>query len=103
MAFGLTTTSSSYTVDTGGGLVFSILRQGTSSTVHSGDLTSFKLNGNEFAAPFASPDSIPSSNQSLQAAAARAATQEAVKLHQFTDPPPKLTLMTRKVRHAENP
>jgi hypothetical protein len=55
MAFGLTTTSSTYTVDTGGGVVFSVLRQGTSSTIHSGDLTSFKLNGAEFAAPFASP------------------------------------------------
>src|SRR3954464_3615875 len=55
MAFGLTTTSSTYTVDTGGGVVFSVLRQGTSSTIHSGDLNSFKLNGAEFAAPFASP------------------------------------------------
>jgi rhamnogalacturonan endolyase len=55
MAFGLTTTSSTYTVDTGGGVVFSVLRQGTSSTIHSGDLTSFKLNGAEFAAPFSAP------------------------------------------------
>src|SRR5262245_17357764 len=55
LAFGLTTTSTTYTVDTGANVVFSVLRQGTSSTVHSGDMTSFKYNGVEFAAPFASP------------------------------------------------
>src|SRR5690349_20978066 len=55
LAFGLTTTSSTYTVDTGAGVVFSVLRQGTSSTIHSGDLTSFKYNGVEYAAPFAAP------------------------------------------------
>src|SRR5437763_16434973 len=55
LAFGLTTTTSSYTVDTGANVVFSVLRQGTSSTIHSGDLTSFKYGGVEFAAPFASP------------------------------------------------
>jgi rhamnogalacturonan endolyase len=55
MAFGLTTTSGSYVVDTGAQVVFTVLRKGTSSTVHSGDLTSFKYNGVEFAAPFAAP------------------------------------------------
>src|SRR6185369_13269293 len=40
----------------GAGVVFSVLRGGTlTSTIHSGDLTSFKYNGVEFAAPFASP------------------------------------------------
>lgn len=56
LAFGLTTTSSLYTVDTGAGVTFSVLRGGTlTSTVHLGDLTSFKRNGIEFAAPFAAP------------------------------------------------
>src|SRR5690242_8599905 len=55
LAFGLTTTTSTFTVDTGASVVFSVQRQGTSSTVHSGDLTSFKYSGVDYAAPFASP------------------------------------------------
>jgi rhamnogalacturonan endolyase len=55
LAFGLTTTSTLYTVDTGAGVTFSVLRGGaTSSTIHIGDLTSFKRNGVEFSAPYSS-------------------------------------------------
>ncbi|HEX3356035.1 MAG TPA: rhamnogalacturonan lyase B N-terminal domain-containing protein [Tepidisphaeraceae bacterium] len=52
MAFGLTTTSTSYVVDTGANLTFSVLRMGTSNTVKSGDLISTKFNGTELTAPF---------------------------------------------------
>jgi rhamnogalacturonan endolyase len=53
LAFGLNTTSTSYNVDTGAGVTFSVLRGGSlSNTVHLGDLTSFKLNGVEFSAPY---------------------------------------------------
>ncbi|MGN6727752.1 MAG: rhamnogalacturonan lyase B N-terminal domain-containing protein, partial [Tepidisphaeraceae bacterium] len=52
-AFGLTTTSTSYIVDTGAGTVFTILRGGTtSSTIHLGDMTSVKYNGVEMLAPY---------------------------------------------------
>jgi rhamnogalacturonan endolyase len=50
-AFGLTTTSAAYTVDTGAGLVFSVQRTNPQGSV--GDLTSAKLNGTELEAPFA--------------------------------------------------
>jgi rhamnogalacturonan endolyase len=49
-AFGLTTTSGSYTVDTGAGLVFSVSRTAGAGSI--GDLTSTKLNGTELEAPF---------------------------------------------------
>ena len=52
LSFGLAATGAAYTVDTGGGVAFSVLRKGTSSTVHAGDLTSFKRDGVEFAAPY---------------------------------------------------
>jgi rhamnogalacturonan endolyase len=51
LAFGLTMTSSLYTIDTGAGLVFSV--QYTASQGSVGDLTSAKLNGTELEAPFA--------------------------------------------------
>ena len=51
LAFGLTTTTNLYTVDTGAGLVFSVQRTHPSGSV--GDLTSVKLNGTELEAPFA--------------------------------------------------
>lgn len=41
-------------MDTGAGVTFSVLRNGSNSTIHSGDLTSFKLNGVEFQAPYSS-------------------------------------------------
>ncbi len=50
MAFGLTTTTNSYTVDTGAQLVFSVART-TASSAAVGDLTSFKLSGTELEAP----------------------------------------------------
>ncbi len=50
LAFGLTTTSSSYTVDTGANLVFSVARTAGNGSV--GDLTSTKYNGTELEAPF---------------------------------------------------
>ncbi|HEY7087047.1 MAG TPA: rhamnogalacturonan lyase B N-terminal domain-containing protein [Tepidisphaeraceae bacterium] len=52
LAFGLTTTSSAYTVDTGANLVFSIAR--TAGSGSRGDLTSIKFNGVEYEAPFSS-------------------------------------------------
>src|SRR4051812_39088051 len=53
-AFGLTTTTASYVVDTGAGMTFSILRGGTlSSTIHLGDMTSVKYNGTEMLASYA--------------------------------------------------
>ncbi|HSV15444.1 MAG TPA: rhamnogalacturonan lyase B N-terminal domain-containing protein, partial [Tepidisphaeraceae bacterium] len=50
-AFGLTTSTNLYTVDSGSGLVFSVQRTHPSGSV--GDLTSAKLNGTELEAPFA--------------------------------------------------
>lgn len=54
-AFGITANATNYVVDTGGGVVFTVLNNGTasSSTIHRGDLSSFKLNSVEFAAPYA--------------------------------------------------
>jgi rhamnogalacturonan endolyase len=52
-AFGLTTTSTLYTVDTGAGLVFSILRGGTvTSTLHMGDMETATYNGTSMLAPY---------------------------------------------------
>ncbi len=47
-AFGLTTTTGNYTVDTGAGLVFSVRRQNLSSTQHQGDISSMVFNGTEY-------------------------------------------------------
>jgi rhamnogalacturonan endolyase len=53
LSFGLTTTSTTYTVDTGAGLVFSVLIGGTvTSTLHLGDLTSAVYNGTQTLAPY---------------------------------------------------
>jgi rhamnogalacturonan endolyase len=57
LAFGLTTTATTYVVDTGAGVTFTILKNGadvSSNTIALGDMTSFKLNGVEFAAPYSS-------------------------------------------------
>jgi rhamnogalacturonan endolyase len=51
MAFGLTTSTNSYTVDTGANLVFSVART-TANSAAPGDLTSTKYNGTELEAPF---------------------------------------------------
>ncbi len=51
MAFGLTTSTNSYTVDTGANLVFSVART-TANSAAVGDLTSTKYNGTELEAPF---------------------------------------------------
>jgi hypothetical protein len=51
LAFGLTTTSSTYTVDTGAQVVFSVARTGGSGS--RGDLTAIRYNGTDFQAPFA--------------------------------------------------
>src|SRR4051812_29311525 len=45
LSFGLTSTSSSYTVDTGAKLVFTVAR-------NNGDITSIKYNGTELTAPY---------------------------------------------------
>src|SRR5258707_392983 len=52
LAFGLTTTSSTYTVDTGAQLVFSVAR--TAGSGSRGDLPAIRYNGTDFQAPFAS-------------------------------------------------
>jgi rhamnogalacturonan endolyase len=75
LAFGMTTTSSSYTVDTGGGVVFSILRGGTiSSTVHLGDMTSAQYNGTETLASYASSSRYSHYEQGLSSTAIISAT-----------------------------
>ncbi|HTQ39407.1 MAG TPA: rhamnogalacturonan lyase B N-terminal domain-containing protein [Pirellulales bacterium] len=51
LAFGLTTSTNLYTVDTGAGLVFSISRT-TASNADVGDLTSMTLNGTQLEAPY---------------------------------------------------
>src|SRR5947207_13118047 len=54
LAFGVTATSTSLTVDNGGDLKFSVLSGGTlSSTIHLGDLTSIKYKGQEMLASYA--------------------------------------------------
>ena len=74
-AFGLTTTSSLYTVDTGGGLVFSIIRGGTiSSTVHLGDMTSAMFNGVETLAPYSATSRYSHYEQGLGSNAIISAT-----------------------------
>ena len=50
LSFGLTTSSSSYTIDTGANLVFSVSRTAGSGSV--GDLTSMLYNGTQLEAPF---------------------------------------------------
>jgi rhamnogalacturonan endolyase len=50
LAFGLTTTTNAYTVDTGAGLVFSVART-TANSASVGDLTSTTLNGTQLEAP----------------------------------------------------
>ncbi len=51
LAFGLTTSTNLYTVDTGAGLVFSIART-TAGSASVGDLTSAALNGTQCEAPY---------------------------------------------------
>ena len=51
LAFGLTTSTNLYTVDTGAGLVFSIART-TANSASVGDLTSATLNGTQLEAPY---------------------------------------------------
>ncbi|GIW76662.1 MAG: hypothetical protein KatS3mg104_1725 [Phycisphaerae bacterium] len=53
LAFGVTTTPTTYVVDNGANLQFTVLRGGTtSSTIHLGDLTSIKYRGIEMLAPY---------------------------------------------------
>ncbi len=74
-AFGLTTTSSSYTVDTGAGLVFSVLRGGsTSSTVHLGDLTSAVYNGTQTLASYSQSSRYSHYEEGLSSATVITAT-----------------------------
>src|SRR3954469_22012548 len=54
LAFGLTTTATTYVVDTGADVKFTVLRAGaTTSTIHLGDLTSVTYKGAETLAPYA--------------------------------------------------
>src|SRR5437764_907264 len=59
LAFGVTTTSTTFTVDNGADLKFTVLNNGaaTSSTVHRGDITSIKYKNQEMLAPYATTTS----------------------------------------------
>lgn len=75
LAFGLATTSTHYTVDTGAGVTFAVLRGGTlSSTIHLGDLTSFKRSGVEFSAPYSSTARYSHFESGLSSGTAMSAT-----------------------------
>jgi rhamnogalacturonan endolyase len=52
LAFGITSSGGNYVVDNGAGLVFKVLQNGTSSTIHTADITSITYNGNELLAPY---------------------------------------------------
>ncbi len=71
-AFGLTTTSSSYTIDTGAQLVFSISRTVGSGSV--GDLTSMLYNGTQLEAPFSDTDRYSHYESGLSSGAVVTAT-----------------------------
>ena len=71
-SFGLTTTSSAYTLDTGTGLVFSIARTAGSGSV--GDLTSMILNGTQLEAPFSATSRFSHYESGLSSATAVTAT-----------------------------
>ncbi|MGC4030961.1 MAG: rhamnogalacturonan lyase B N-terminal domain-containing protein [Tepidisphaeraceae bacterium] len=74
-AFGVTTTSTTYVVDTGAGLTFTILRGGTtSSTIHLGDMTSVKYNGTEMLATYSVTSRYSHYEQGLSSASIITAT-----------------------------
>ena len=75
-AFGLTTTATTYVVDTGGGVVFTILKNGAtvSSTIHLGDMTSVKYNGTEMLASYAQSSRYSHYEQGLGSIATISAT-----------------------------
>src|SRR6266542_3651963 len=54
LAFGVTTTSTTYVIDNGSDLKFTVLNNGasTSSTIHRGDITSIQYKGQEMLAPY---------------------------------------------------
>jgi rhamnogalacturonan endolyase len=72
LTFGLTTTSSAYTVDCGAQLVFSISRTAGSGSV--GDLTSTLYNGTQLEAPFSVTDRYSHNGSGLSSAATVTAT-----------------------------
>ena len=73
MAFGLTTTSSSYTVDTGAQLVFSVART-TAAGGSVGDLTSMLYSGTQLEAPFSVTDRYSHYESGLSSTTAVSAT-----------------------------
>lgn len=74
-AFGVTTTSTSYVVDNGANLQFTVLRAGTtSSTIHLGDMTSVKYKCNEMLAPYATTGRYSHYEQGLGSSSAVTAT-----------------------------
>jgi rhamnogalacturonan endolyase len=72
LAFGLTTTSSSYTVNTGAQLVFSIARTAGSGSI--GDLTSMQYNGTQLEAPFSATSRYSHYESGLSSSAVVSAT-----------------------------
>jgi rhamnogalacturonan endolyase len=77
LAFGLTTTSTSYVVDTGADVKFTILRAGaTSSTIHLGDLTSVTYKGAEMLAPYSATSRYSHYEQGLSSITAISAATD---------------------------
>jgi rhamnogalacturonan endolyase len=71
MAFGVTETPTTYVVDNGGDLKFTVLRGGTvTSTVHRGDVTSIRYKNVEMLAPFAQTSRYSHYEQGLGATTA---------------------------------
>jgi rhamnogalacturonan endolyase len=78
LAFGLTTTATSYVVDTGADVKFTILRGGTiSSTIHLGDLTSVTYKGSEMLAPYSATSRYSHYEQGLSSVTAVTAATDA--------------------------
>jgi rhamnogalacturonan endolyase len=74
-AFGVTTTNTSYVVDTGADVKFTILRAGsTTSTIHLGDLTSITYKGSEMLAPYSSTSRYSHYEQGLSSVTTVSAT-----------------------------
>jgi rhamnogalacturonan endolyase len=77
LAFGVTTTATSYVVDTGADVKFTVLRAGaTSSTIHLGDLTSVTYKGSEVLAPYSTTSRYSHYEQGLSSSAVISATTD---------------------------
>src|SRR3954469_9209411 len=77
LAFGVTTTATSYVVDTGADVKFTVLRAGaTTSTIHLGDLTSVTYKGSEVLAPYSTTSRYSHYEQGLSSSAVISATTD---------------------------